>query len=126
MLVFLGALTGLSLGALLVASMAAGAGAGGVSAETLARLPALATLPNGFDRTELRAKVGETVALRLENQDTSAHSFDIDEFTVHALLPAGATSLALFTASTPGTYTFYCSIPGHREAGMVGTLIVEP
>ena len=128
LLVFLGVLTGLSLGALLVASMAAGTSAGGVSAEALAKLPALATLPNGFkfDRTELRAKVGETVALRLENQDTNAHSFDIDEFNVHAPLPAGATSLALFTPGTPGTYTFYCSIPGHREAGMVGTLVVVP
>lgn len=126
LLAFLGALTGLCLGALLVASLAAGTSAGGVSAEALAKLPALTTLPTAFDRTELRAKVGETVALRLENQDTQSHSFDIDELTVHALLPAGATSLALFTPSTPGSYTFYCSIPGHREAGMVGTLIVEP
>jgi len=126
LLAFLGALSGLSLGALLVASLAAGTSAGGVSAEALAKLPALTTLPTAFDRTELRAKVGETVALRLSNQDTQSHSFDIDEFTVHALLPYGATSLALFTPSTPGTYTFYCSIPGHREAGMVGTLIVEP
>jgi plastocyanin len=126
LLAFLGTLIGLSLGALLVASMAAGTSADGVSAEALAKLPALTTLPNAFDRTELRAKVGETVALRLENQDTQSHSFDIDEFTVHALLPAGATSLALFTPSTPGSYTFYCSIPGHREAGMVGRLVVEP
>jgi nitrite reductase (NO-forming) len=126
LLVFLGALTGLCLGALLVASLAVGTSTGGVSAETLAKLPALATLPNAFDRTELRAKAGETVALRLENQDTQSHGFDIDELNIHTLLPAGATSLALFTPSTPGSYTFYCSIPGHREAGMVGTLIVEP
>jgi plastocyanin len=126
LLVFLGALAGLSFGALLVASTAAGTSGGGVSAEALAKLPALATLPNAFNRTELRAKVGETVALRLENQDTQSHSFDIDEFTVHTVLPAGATGLALFTASTPGSYPFYCSLPGHREAGMVGTLIVKP
>lgn len=29
------------------------------------------------------------------------------------------------TPAAPGTYEFYCSIPGHREAGMKGTLVVQ-
>ena len=38
---------------------------------------------------------------------------------------AGEQALVLFIPTEPGTYTFYCGVPGHCEAGMEGTLIVE-
>jgi uncharacterized cupredoxin-like copper-binding protein len=114
------------LGASLVAIIPQPEASAGVSPAVLAQLPALTTAHDKFDQSELRAKVGETVALRLENSDASGHSFDIDAFNVHVPIPPGKAALALFKPSKPGSYTFYCSVPGHREAGMVGTLIVEP
>ncbi len=36
----------------------------------------------------------------------------------------GQSTTAEFTVK-PGTYTFYCSLPGHEEAGMKGTLTVK-
>ena len=114
------------LGASLVAAIPPSDATAGVSAGALAQLPALVSAHTRFDKAELRAKVGETVALRLENSDAERHYFDIDELNVHVSMPSGTPALALFRPSAPGTYTFYCRVPGHREAGMVGTLIVVP
>ena len=115
-----------TLGASLVATIPPSDVTSGVSAETLARLPALVSGRNTLDQAELRGRVGETVALRLENGDTQTQSFDIDAFNVHVPMPTGSPALALFTPTAPGTYTFYCRIPGHTEAEMVGTLTVAP
>src|SRR6266545_4279304 len=114
------------LGASLVAAIPPSDATAGVSAKALGQLPALVAGRNSFSQAELHARVGETVALRLENSDTQAHYFDIDTLNVHVSIPTGNPALALFTPTTPGTYTFYCHVPGHREAGMVGTLVVKP
>jgi plastocyanin len=114
------------LGASLVAAIPPSDATAGLSAEALTQLPVLVSGRNTFSQAELRARVGETLALRLENSDTQAHYFDIDELNVRVAMPSGKPALALFTPTTPGSYTFYCHIPGHREAGMVGTLVVEP
>jgi plastocyanin len=100
----------------------------GVSREALAALPALTTKDYQFAPSEIRAKVGEMVALRLENDDGGAHNFDIDELNVHVPMPSGKPALALFTPTTPGTYTFYCHPHADKAArtGMIGTLVVEP
>jgi plastocyanin len=100
----------------------------GVSPEALAELPALTTKDYLFTQPEIRAKVGETVALRLDNADTSTHYLDIDELNVHAIMPTGKPNLALFKPTQPGTYTFYCHPHANKDTGegMVGKLIVEP
>jgi plastocyanin len=97
----------------------------GISPEILGGLQAV-TVEN-FDGDTIRVKAGETVTLRLDNEDFAAHSFDIDALNVHAPMPAGEQSLAVFSATEPGTYQFYCA-PHFDKAsgqGMHGTLIVE-
>lgn len=102
-----------------------------ISSEALAALPALGTKDFEFTQKELRVKAGETVTLRLDNADSEGHFFDIDELNVHAPMPPGKSSVAIFTPTTPGTYTFYCSPHSNKDAenpeerGMVGTIIVE-
>lgn len=119
---------GLVAGAILVAAIPQPGTAAGVSPEALAELPALTTKDFEFGQKEIRAKVGETVALRLENADPETHYFEVDEFNVHAPIPPGETSLALFKPTKPGTYTFYCTPHSNKATGegMVGKLIVEP
>lgn len=79
-----------------------------------------------FSVTEARGKVGQEVVLRLVNRDSYAHAFDIDEFNVHLTMEGKATQIVRFTPAKPGRYAYYCGSPGHRAAGMEGTLIVEP
>ncbi len=43
---------------------------------------------------------------------------------VHVFAPTGGRQTIEFTPSTPGEYEFYCTVAGHKEAGMAGTLVV--
>jgi plastocyanin len=123
--VILVAAAALVAGGVAVAAIPREAGIG-VSEEMLARLPALSSPGFSYDQAELRVRAGELIALRLDNPHGILHSLDIDELNVHVPMPPGQSAIALFQPAEPGVYTFYCDIPGHREAGMVGTLIVEP
>ncbi len=121
------ALTAAVVGAILVAAVPAPGISTGIDPDTLAALPTLATRNFEFDQKELRVKAGETVTMRLTNADGEAHYLDIDELNVHAPIPAGKEGLAVFKATKPGTYTFYCHPHADKatKEGMVGTLIVE-
>ena len=80
-----------------------------------------------YDTTALTAKVGDEVTVSLQNTGALEHSFVIDELNVKLeKVQPGQTGTVTFTASKAGTYTFYCDVPGHKEAGMTGTLTVNP
>jgi plastocyanin len=77
-----------------------------------------------FDPDEITVTAGEDIAIVLTSDDL-LHDFTIDEFDAHVAADRDETDEGGFTAGEPSEYTFYCSVEGHREAGMEGTLIVE-
>ena len=62
-----------------------------------------------------------------KNDESIGHNIAIEGNGVNQAGPVvqgGATSK--FTANLkPGTYTFFCSVPGHRQGGMEGKLTVK-
>ena len=52
-----------------------------------------------------------------------AHGEESD-FDVHASAQVDTTTVIELTVLEPGTYQFFCSVEGHKEAGMIGELIV--
>jgi len=60
------------------------------------------------------------------NTGALEHDFVVDDLAIDAALPSGQlVDIQIPEDAAPGEYEFYCSIPGHAPAGMVGTLIVE-
>jgi plastocyanin len=88
----------------------------------------LATDPGGdlaFDQTELTASAGD-VTINLTNDASIPHNVAVEGGGVDEVsdtVTGDSTSLTVTLEA--GDYTFYCAVPGHREAGMEGTLKVE-
>jgi nitrite reductase (NO-forming) len=75
---------------------------------------------------QLTASVGDTVRITVINGDPVLHDLTITEFgvTTGQMTQDEQTVTVEFVASAPGEFTYFCSIPGHREIGMFGTLLV--
>ena len=77
------------------------------------------------DRIEVRP--GQTISLRVVNQGASAHDLAVPDLGVETgqIDPGQEATLTLTAPSTPGQYRFICTIPGHEQLGMRGTLVVQ-
>jgi plastocyanin len=88
----------------------------------------LAADPGGafsFDKKTLEAPAG-TITIHLTNDASIPHDIAVEGNGVDEAsdtVTSGETSLTVDLE--PGTYTFYCSVPGHRAGGMEGTLTVS-
>ena len=79
-----------------------------------------------FDTDQLDAAAGE-VTINFDNPAALEHDVTIEqdgeEIAKSDLVSEGTTEVS--ADLEPGEYIFYCSVPGHREGGMEGTLTVK-
>ncbi len=141
----------LVLGLLVILIFAAACGSSPeVSTDTVTDVSLVAT-DIAFNVTRLEVPANQAVRLTLENSGALEHDFSIREIDVrdvhtaegeaddHAMsedvheldlhvaaLPGGGRGTLEFTPTEPGEYEYYCTVPGHKEAGMLGTLVVAP
>jgi plastocyanin len=79
-----------------------------------------------FDTTTLTSKPGK-VTIDFDNPSALEHDVAIEQdgkqIAISETIAKGKTTVSADLA--PGTYTFLCTVPGHAEAGMEGTLTVR-
>lgn len=99
-----------------------------------------------YSTTRIEAASGEVLELRLSNTGSSSHDFTVkamevasdfrlasgehahthmSDVAVHADLKPGQQGTLRVKPLQAGEYTFYCTVAGHRAAGMEGTLVVH-
>lgn len=105
-----------------------------------------------YDTPVIEMKAGQLLRLTLQNDGALEHDFSFmemplagevtgggmdmaghdmsnmeEEPDVHVSAMPGESNTISFTPSRPGVYEYYCTVAGHREAGMSGTLnVAEP
>ena len=100
-----------------------------------------------YAQPDITVPAGEIIEIELTNTGAIPHDFTIekidavfgvhgdhdpvaghddhgDALAVHHALEAGDAAEVRLQVHEAGTYEFYCTVPGHKEAGMVGTLTV--
>lgn len=70
---------------------------------------------------------GQEIRITFVNKGEAEHNWTLDQDGYNAqtyTIQPGQTASTEFVASYSGTFSFLCSVPGHAEAGMQGTLTV--
>lgn len=82
-----------------------------------------------FSPSNISAARGATVELTFKNVGRVPHNYVVDELGLATkTIGGGKTDVVTFTAPDSAgaiTYASYCSVPGHREAGMAGTIEIK-
>ena len=117
-------LAALTLAAVALTACGAAAAAGSAAPREV-RFTGLDTMR--FDPGTASVAPGETVTVTFQNDGVILHDLVTTGAAQDVRLvrvPGGTQQQATFRATRPGTYAVICTQPGHREAGMVGQIVV--
>jgi len=122
------------------------------SSQATPQVIAMETNTMKFLPATVEVKAGQPVKMTMRNSDSVDHDFSIMEFPMskmnsnsdpvvghemggssgmakepelHIAVAMGKNGTLEFTPTKAGTYEFFCTVAGHKEAGMKGTLVVK-
>ncbi len=80
-----------------------------------------------FDPTTVQLRAGQRVVLSVTNAGDHLHTYTVPKLRIdtRALEPGATRALTLTVPAERGRYDVLCTFPGHEEAGMSGSLVVE-
>lgn len=80
-----------------------------------------------FNPSTITVSPGASVTVTLKNVGTLQHDFHVDAVNATSPMvdPGKSTDFTFTAPSQAGTYDFWCTVPGHKELGMVGKLEVK-
>lgn len=81
---------------------------------------------DGQVNPNLKAKLGDTLNIKLTSGEGAEHDISFPDFnaTSEHVTGQGNSVTLSFTVDQTGTFPYFCTLPGHRQAGMEGKLLV--
>jgi plastocyanin len=102
-------------------------GGGGEGGGAIVNIAATEGTELAYTTKDASAPAGQ-VSIEFENPQALQHDVAIEDSSGKVVTQTELVAEGSSTATAnlkPGTYTFFCTVPGHREAGMEGTLTVK-
>ena len=78
-----------------------------------------------FAPKELTIPANTDVTVTLPNKGAAIHNFVVEALGIKSPDAQGGQTVSVTINAPAGTYDYVCTQPGHKEAGMVGTLTVQ-
>lgn len=115
-----------AIAAVALLAVACGGGASTGSGSTAGALNVTVTNTEfKFEPAVINANAGQTINLTVVNKGSIRHTWVLPAANIKLTIEPGQTVTKSFTAPAAGTFPIDCDEAGHKEAGMVGQLVVK-